>query len=137
MVLYVQSFPYSIGIQYLAMSAKVLFFKKGHWKIKFVPNQWTLQELICIMYTIYFTSIRACQALFTQLKKHNCPRALRASQTTPENTSQPQSFFSLTDCESEKIFLNLLLKMKTTGGGGCQTQNICPASRWNNLLKFY
>lgn len=50
-----------------------------------------------------------------QLKKFNCPRALTASQSELEHTAQPQIFFSLTECESDKIFLHLLLKMKITG----------------------
>lgn len=75
-------------------------------------------------------------AQFKKKKKCNCPRALTASQTKPENTAQLQIFFSLTDHESEKIFLHLLLKMIITGREGVK-QNICPASRRNNLLKFY
>lgn len=50
-----------------------------------------------------------------QLKKFKCPRALTPSQSELEQTAQPQIFLSLTDCESDKIFLNLLLKMKITG----------------------
>lgn len=40
MLLYVQSFPIlTLEIPHLAMPEKPLFFKKGHWKIKFVPYQ--------------------------------------------------------------------------------------------------
>lgn len=50
-----------------------------------------------------------------QLKKFKCPRALTPSQSELEHVAQPQIFFSLTDCESDKIFLNLLLKKRITG----------------------
>lgn len=50
-----------------------------------------------------------------QLKKCKCPRALTPSQSELEHTAHPQIFLSLTDCESDTIFLNLLLKMKITG----------------------
>lgn len=50
-----------------------------------------------------------------QLKKFKCPRALTPSQSELEQAAQPQIFLSLTDCESDRIFLNLLLKMKITG----------------------
>lgn len=50
-----------------------------------------------------------------QLKKFKCSKALTPSQSELEHTAHPQIFLSLTDCESDNIFLNLLLKMKITG----------------------
>lgn len=72
------------------------------------------------IYIHYVYNLLSCHqslssTFHAQLKKFKCPRALTPSQSELEHTAQPQIFLSLTDCESDKIFLNLLLKMKITG----------------------
>lgn len=72
------------------------------------------------IYIHYVYNLLSCHqslssTFHAQLKKFKCPRTLTPSQSELEHTAQPQIFLSLTDCESDKIFLNLLLKMKITG----------------------
>lgn len=52
------------------MSATMHFFKEGQCKIKSVPDREAQQEFTCIMYTTYFTGIKACQALFMHSLKN-------------------------------------------------------------------